>query len=159
MLRGSWWRGTSKILPLIETIPLPDLAATEALARRLAPQVRGGDVVLLRGDLGAGKTTFARALLRVLGVGEYVPSPTFTLMQSYEGKEFPIYHFDLYRLKRPEEIEELGFDDACAEGLVLVEWPEKAEGYMPQERVELRFGIDHDGRVVVLEFAEERKIS
>ena len=126
--------------------PLPDLAATEALAQRLAPLLRAKDVVTLQGNLGAGKTTFARALLRTLGITEDVPSPTFTLMQSYDGPAFPIYHFDLYRLKSPDEMEEIGFDDARADGLVLVEWPERAAAYMPRDRLELRFDVNAEGQ-------------
>ena len=126
--------------------PLPDLAATKALARRLAPLLRAKDVVTLQGDLGAGKTTFARALLRTLGITEDVPSPTFTHMQSYDGPAFPIYHFDLYRLKSPDEVEEIGFDDASADGLVLVEWPERAAAYMPRDRLELRFDVNAEGQ-------------
>lgn len=126
-------------------VNLPDLAATEALAARLAPRLKAGDALLLRGDLGAGKTAFARALVRALGIGGDVPSPTFTLVQTYDGPHFPIAHFDLYRLKTPEEIEEIGFDDALAEGLVLVEWPEKAESYMPRHALTLRFALGPSG--------------
>jgi len=128
------------------TFPLPDLASTEALAQRLAPLLRAKDVVTLQGDLGAGKTTFARALLCAMGITEDVPSPTFTLMQSYDGPAFPIYHFDLYRLKSPDEMEEIGFDDARADGLVLVEWPERAAAYMPRDRLELRFDVNAEGQ-------------
>ncbi|MDD5586521.1 MAG: tRNA (adenosine(37)-N6)-threonylcarbamoyltransferase complex ATPase subunit type 1 TsaE [Alphaproteobacteria bacterium] len=127
------------------TIPLPDLAATDEMARRLAPLLGAKDVVCLQGDLGAGKTTFARALLREFGVDEEVISPTFTLVQCYEGNAFPVFHFDLYRLKRPEEIEETGFDEACVHGLVLVEWPERAAPFMPRDRLELRFDMDAEG--------------
>jgi tRNA threonylcarbamoyl adenosine modification protein YjeE len=125
--------------------PLPDLAATDALARRLAPWLGKKDVVTLQGDLGAGKTTFARALLGALGITEDVPSPTFTLVQSYDTPDFPVYHFDLYRLKNPHEMEEIGFDDACAHGLVLVEWPERAASFMPRHRLALRFDFDAEG--------------
>lgn len=129
-----------------EEISLPDLAATESLARQFALSLKKGDVLLLEGDLGAGKTTFARALLRAMGVGGEVPSPTFTLVQVYETPEFPVYHFDLYRLKQPEEIEEIGFDDALAEGAVLVEWPEKAAAYMPRCAIKIFFGQNETGR-------------
>lgn len=122
--------------------PLPDLSATAALAARLAPRLRAGDVVLLEGDLGAGKTAFARALLGALGAQGEIPSPTFTLVQSYELPEKRVFHFDLYRLKRPEEIEEIGFDEACADGLVLVEWPEKATSFMPRGALKIRFDMD-----------------
>lgn len=133
-------------------VPLDDIEATRSLAVRLAPLVRGRDVILLRGDLGAGKTTFARHLLQALGIKGEIPSPTFTLVQSYEGPDFDVFHFDLYRLKTPEEIEELGFDDACAGGLVLVEWPEKAESAMPRDALALRFVLMPDrSRHVLIE--------
>jgi hypothetical protein len=119
--------------------PLPDLAATEELAARMAATLDRRDALLLSGDLGAGKTTFARALLRTLGVAGEVPSPTFTLVQSYDTPRFPVFHFDLYRLEKPEEMEEIGFDEAVAEGLVIVEWPEKALVYMPRARIEMKF--------------------
>jgi len=130
--------------------PLSNLSATNALAKNLAPTLRARDVVTLQGGLGAGKTTFVRALLKELGISEEVPSPTFTLVQTYETEKFPVYHFDLYRLKRPEEIEELGFDDACADGLVLIEWPERAAGFMPRSRLELSFANDDETRKVTL---------
>lgn len=134
------------------SLPLPDLDATRLLARKLAPLLRATDVVTLQGDLGAGKTTFARALLSALGIGEDVPSPTFTLVQTYEGASYPVYHFDLYRLKSPDETEEIGFDDACGHGLVLVEWPERAGNFLPRDRLSLRFEVSGDGsRHVIVE--------
>lgn len=126
-------------------VPLADLAATQAMAVRLAPLVHARDVLLLVGDLGAGKTTFARFLLQALGVKGEVPSPTFTLVQSYDGARFPLSHFDLYRLKTPDEIEETGFDEACGDGAVLVEWPEKAGDYMPREALTITFRLGADG--------------
>jgi tRNA threonylcarbamoyl adenosine modification protein YjeE len=115
------------------TFPLPDLAATEALAARIAAGLRPGCSVALKGELGAGKTTLARAMLRALGVSEHVPSPTFTLVQSYETARGPVFHFDLYRIEEAGELEELGFDEALDQGIVLVEWPERAEGRMPAD--------------------------
>lgn len=99
-------------------------AATQSLAGRIAGELAAGDVVALCGDLGAGKTTLARGILRSLGVTERVPSPTFTLVQAYETPSFPVHHFDLYRLRDPKEISELGFEDAIAAGAAIVEWPE-----------------------------------
>jgi tRNA threonylcarbamoyladenosine biosynthesis protein TsaE len=124
------------------TISLPDLAATEAVAVRLAQQLRRGDMLALQGPLGAGKTTFARALLRALGVQEEVPSPTFTLLQTYDAPQFIVYHFDLYRLEDEMELDELGWDDALADGLVIVEWPERAKSRLPNNRLGLRFDLD-----------------
>ena len=107
-------------------MPLADLAATAALGARIAAVLGPGDLVALSGDLGAGKTTLARAILAALGVGENVPSPTFTLVQSYDTPRLKVSHFDLYRLKRPGEIAELGLDEALEDGAALVEWPERA---------------------------------
>ncbi|MDR3423546.1 MAG: tRNA (adenosine(37)-N6)-threonylcarbamoyltransferase complex ATPase subunit type 1 TsaE [Alphaproteobacteria bacterium] len=125
--------------------PLPDLAATQALADLIAPHLRVGDVVALQGELGAGKTAFARALLRVRGVEGDIPSPTFTLVQTYEVGSLAIAHFDLYRLKSADELDELGWDDALAFGIVLVEWPERAGGRLPLSRLSLKFSLDAGG--------------
>lgn len=129
-----------------DSLPLPDLQASERLAERLVSVLRARDVLLLRGALGAGKTVFARALLRALGVEGEIPSPTFTLVQSYDLLSYPAFHFDLYRIKLDEELEELGFAEACAEGLAIVEWPEKAESYMPRTALNLFFGAGEDGK-------------
>jgi tRNA threonylcarbamoyladenosine biosynthesis protein TsaE len=120
-------------------LTLADEAATAALAARLAPLLRVGDLVTLGGDLGAGKTAFARALINALpGAPEEVPSPTFTLVQLYERGDLSVWHFDLYRLERAEEVWELGLEDALAEGVSLVEWPERLGGQMPRDRLEVR---------------------
>jgi tRNA threonylcarbamoyl adenosine modification protein YjeE len=107
-------------------LALPDLAATAALGVRIASLLKPGDLVALKGDLGAGKTTLARAILAALAVEEKVPSPTFTLVQTYETPSLTVSHFDLYRLKTPSELEELGLDEALDRGAALVEWPERA---------------------------------
>lgn len=125
--------------------PLPSLEALAALAQSLAPHLRRGDVLALRGDLGTGKSTFARALLQILGVTGDVPSPTFTLVQTYELKSLLISHFDLYRLKSSDELDELGWDDALADTLTIVEWPERAESRLPQNRLDLHFTHSTDG--------------
>jgi tRNA threonylcarbamoyl adenosine modification protein YjeE len=113
------------------SFPLSDLAATDALAARIAAGLRRGDCVALKGDLGAGKTTLARAILRKLGVAEHVPSPTFTLVQTYETSRGPVFHFDLYRVGDARELEELGFEEALDNGIALVEWPERAGDRLP----------------------------
>ena len=127
-------------------ISLPDLAATEQLATKIAPFLHRGDLLALYGDLGAGKTTFARALLHARGVTGEVPSPTFTLVQIYDTCTIPLYHFDLYRLKSATELDELGFDDAMADGIVVVEWPERAEGRLTPDHLALHFAADASGR-------------
>jgi len=130
---------------------LPDVASTKELARRIYPHFRKGDFVALYGPLGVGKTEFARAFIGAMGVQGEIPSPTFTLVQHYDGKDFPVFHFDLYRLKNHNELEELGWDDAIATGLVLVEWPEKAGAYLPRNRLEMHFSSDDkEGRFIKL---------
>lgn len=131
-------------------LPLTDLEATARLAGRLAPTVRIGDCLALWGDLGVGKTSFARALLAALGVTEEVPSPTFALVQHYETARLAIAHFDLYRLDRPDEVAELGFDDALDEGLVLVEWPDRLGPALPGDRLDLCFTLEAGRRAVAL---------
>jgi tRNA threonylcarbamoyladenosine biosynthesis protein TsaE len=129
---------------------LPDPAATERLAAIIAGQARPGDAILLSGDLGAGKTHFARAFINALTPApEEVPSPTFTLVQTYDGlaqgAPVKIWHFDLYRLKSPEETLELGIDEVFAEGIALVEWPDRLGYYKPREHLELNLAITGDG--------------
>ena len=114
-------------------ISLADLAVTEALGARIAAGLCIGDTVALRGDLGAGKTTLARAILRTLGVAENVPSPTFTLVQTYETPGLAVRHYDLYRIQNPRELDELGLDEALEEGAVLIEWPENAGNRLPAD--------------------------
>ena len=125
---------------------LPDEAATAALGRAVAGILRRGDAVLLTGDLGAGKSTLARALVRALTTpDEEVPSPTFTLVQHYEGR-LAVAHFDLYRLAAPEEADELGLDDALDDGVVVVEWPQRLGSRLPPDRLDIELGIIPEGR-------------
>jgi tRNA threonylcarbamoyladenosine biosynthesis protein TsaE len=116
---------------------LPDEEATAALAARIAALARPGDVIALKGELGTGKTTFARAFIRARGGGEAVPSPTFTLVQLYEIGEVPIWHFDAYRLRDPDEAWELGIEDAFRDGISLIEWPERLGPLLPPRRLEI----------------------
>ena len=127
-------------------VELRDEAATVDLARQVAEIVRANDLVTLSGDLGSGKTTFARALLRCLTQDPAldVPSPTFTLMQVYETAAFPVVHADLYRIKHPDELAELGWDEASLGALVLVEWPERAGATLPPDRLDIAFHTDAD---------------
>ena len=124
-------------------LDLPDEAATIGLAADVACWIRPGDLVTLAGDLGAGKTTFARALIRSLMRDQdlEVPSPTFTLMQIYEGG-YPIVHADLYRIARPDELAELGWEEAAEGALVIVEWPEHAGIYLSGDRLDIAFSVD-----------------
>ena len=134
-------------------LALADQAETAALARLLAERARPGEVLALAGALGSGKTTLARAFIRALtSADEEVPSPTFTLLQSYDGATGPIHHFDLYRLKTPDEALELGLDDALADGITLIEWPERLGSMLPPDHlsVTLAAGEGPDGRRVML---------
>ena len=131
---------------------LPDIAATEALAAAVARRVRRGDAILLRGPLGAGKTTFARAFLRAAAADPTleVPSPTFTLMQTYETQCGPVHHFDLWRLDGPAALTELGWDDARAD-ILLVEWPDRLGPLRPLDALTVSLEpLSDDARRAVL---------
>jgi N-acetylmuramate 1-kinase len=121
------------------TVVLPDEQATMRLMVDVASALEPGDVLTLSGDLGAGKTTFARALIRYLAGNDTieVPSPTFTLMQTYELPRFPVVHADLYRVAGSSELAELGFDDLPEDSVVLVEWPDRAAGFLPTDRIDV----------------------
>ncbi len=111
---------------------------TWELARKLAPLLSSGDVINLSGDLGAGKTVFSKGLAVGLGIEEPVTSPTFTLIKEYMGR-LPLYHFDVYRLASPEEMEELGFDEYFyGSGVSVVEWGDKIEELLPDVRLDIR---------------------
>jgi tRNA threonylcarbamoyladenosine biosynthesis protein TsaE len=123
-------------------VELADESATAALAARLAAAARPGDAFALTGALGSGKTVFARAFINARAARpEEVPSPTFTLVQAYEfadaSERVLVYHFDLFRIRDAAEIRELGIDDAFADGISLIEWPEKLNGRLPADRVEI----------------------
>ena len=125
-------------------IPTSRVVKNEAemadFAAEMAAQISPPCTVALLGDLGAGKTAFARAFIRSMeGVdaGQEVPSPTFTLLQSYDAAKGPVHHFDLYRLEAPEEVLELGWDEALDEGICLIEWPDKAGRFLPATRIDI----------------------
>ncbi|WP_174279859.1 tRNA (adenosine(37)-N6)-threonylcarbamoyltransferase complex ATPase subunit type 1 TsaE [Sphingomonas bacterium] len=126
---------------------LSDAAATDALGRRLAAMVRPGDVIALDGPLGAGKTSLARGLLSALGLAGEAPSPSFAIVQPYAPPEtrLPVQHVDLYRIDDPSEIEELGLDEALSDGVLLVEWPERAGPGRWPEAIVLSLAIREDG--------------
>ncbi|MDX5360555.1 MAG: tRNA (adenosine(37)-N6)-threonylcarbamoyltransferase complex ATPase subunit type 1 TsaE [Alphaproteobacteria bacterium] len=140
---------------MARTVPLPDEAATADLGRRLAAALlRAGPVgaaVLLHGDLGMGKTTMARALIRAVlaadgAQDEDVPSPTFTIVQTYTTPAREIWHVDLYRIEEPGELNELGLDEAFEEALVLVEWPDRLGARLPPDRVDVALAAEGAGR-------------
>lgn len=147
------WFGPLQTTPMAHlslTIQLPDEAATAALGAQLGEVARAGDVVALVGDLGAGKSTLARGLIRShLGPETEAPSPTFTLVQTYPGPRFSIWHFDLYRLEHPGEARELGLEEAV-DGLCLIEWPERLGRHLPSRRLEVQLSIEGDGRIARL---------
>ena len=125
------------------TVTLPNEQATARFAIDIAAALEPGDLVTLSGDLGAGKTTFARALIRYLASDDTieVPSPTFTLIQSYELPRFALAHADFYRLSGAAELAELGFDDLSIGTVVLLEWPDRAAGFLPSDRIDITFTL------------------
>jgi tRNA threonylcarbamoyladenosine biosynthesis protein TsaE len=129
------------------TYDLPDAEATGRLGAAVALALKPGEAVCLKGPLGAGKSTLARALVRALTTPhEDVPSPTFTLVQFYDGLSFPLAHFDLYRLERSDEAFEIGLDEALEEGAAVIEWPERLGGRLPQDRLDIEIAISGEGR-------------
>ena len=126
----------------MHTVPLPTLQDTLKLASKIAKLAKVGDVITLRGELGAGKTAFARAFIQSLkGSNQEVPSPTFTLLQVYELPKFTVYHFDLYRLTSADEVFELGIEEAFAEGVSIIEWPEIIESMAMPNRLDIEFNF------------------
>ena len=138
-------------------IDLADENATATLAARMARMAARGDIIALKGDLGTGKTAFARAFIRARADREdEVPSPTFTLVQVYDAgpsQTAPIWHFDLYRLRAAEEAWELGIEDAFNDGISLIEWPERLGPLLPPRRLQIafEFGFRPDTRRVTLD--------
>jgi tRNA threonylcarbamoyladenosine biosynthesis protein TsaE len=121
----------------IRTVTVADEAGTGALARTLAALAVPCDVITLTGTLGAGKTSFARSFILAAGGDSEVPSPTFTLVQVYDTPAATIYHFDLYRLENGEDAFEIGIEDAFADGISLIEWPDRLGRYLPRERLDV----------------------
>lgn len=129
------------------SLALPDLEAARCFGAALAPVLAAGDVIALSGDLGAGKTTLARAVLAALGLDEEAPSPTFTIVQTYDAPplRLPVWHVDLYRLETPEDAVELGLDEAAGDAALLIEWPERLGDLMPPDRLWLTLTPTVDG--------------
>jgi tRNA threonylcarbamoyladenosine biosynthesis protein TsaE len=118
-------------------------AQTRRIGERIGRMLRAGDVVLLSGDLGTGKTVIAQGIGRALGAEEHVKSSSFVIMNEYQGRELRLYHADLYRLDDPEQVAELALPELAADGVLVVEWPERAAGEMPQEH--LLIHLEYDG--------------
>lgn len=139
------------------SVHLPDEASTEQLGALVVQSLRSigdGCVLHLIGNLGAGKTTFSRGFIRSLGHAGAVKSPTYTLVEPYEELQPPVYHFDLYRLGDPEELEYMGIRDYLDNGAVcLIEWPERGEGILPEADCAIRLELADSGRQAVLEAA------
>jgi tRNA threonylcarbamoyladenosine biosynthesis protein TsaE len=134
-------------------VDLPDLAAMEALGARIAAALRPGDVVALSGELGAGKTTLARAAIRALGHEGEVPSPSFTIVETYDppSVSLPLVHADFYRLVRPEEADELGLDDYREGAALIAEWPENAGGFAGEPGcLSIRLEFADEGRRAIV---------
>ena len=139
------------------TLPLADEAATLALGARLGNVLVPGLVIYLEGDLGAGKTTLVRGLLRGLGYREKVKSPTYTLVEEHAVSGLDLFHFDFYRFTRAEEYLDAGLDEYFAgDGVCLVEWPRNAAPYLPSADVTVSLAVEDDGRTVVVAAGSDR---
>lgn len=140
-------------VPASRTLMLPDLQATARLAAALARVARKGDCITLTGDLGAGKTALARFFIHsASGRHDDVASPTFNLVLVYAYPAVTIWHFDLYRLRMPEETFELGVEDALAEGIALIEWPDRLGPYLPDDRLDITLEtMSEESRAVTLQ--------
>lgn len=144
------------MIALHQTCHLADETATLALGAAIAPALRPGLVVFLEGELGAGKTTLTRGILRGLGYLGKVKSPTYNLIELYKISKLYLYHFDFYRFNNPSEWEEAGFRDYFnADSICLVEWPEKADGLLPQADLKFIFKVAEEGRNVEIQTGTE----
>lgn len=139
-------------------IYLENSEKTEALGTSLGRLLQDGDVICLTGDLGAGKTLLTQGVAVALGVDRNeVTSPTFTIMNMYQGDELEIRHFDLYRLNRPEELEDIGFSEyAGGDGITLIEWAELFPEELPEEYLQITLLLEQPGRTAILEAKGQR---
>nr|WP_225740773.1 tRNA (adenosine(37)-N6)-threonylcarbamoyltransferase complex ATPase subunit type 1 TsaE [Pseudoalteromonas peptidolytica] len=136
---------------------MADEPATVAMGNKIAQVVRQGAVLFLHGDLGAGKTTLTRGIVQSLGHSGKVKSPTYTLVEPYELEDVSIYHFDLYRLGSPEELEYMGIRDYFANhAICVVEWPEKGEGFIPSPDIDITMQYAGEGRQAILQAKSSR---
>ena len=133
-----------------KTIALNHEEQTVALGKRLSPFLRAGDILTLRGELGAGKTSFSRGLISSLAGDVEVPSPTYTMVQTYSSASFEIWHFDLYRLENETHIWELGIEEAFDDGVCLIEWPERIENLLSGSELNIKIQFDKSGRIVTI---------
>jgi tRNA threonylcarbamoyladenosine biosynthesis protein TsaE len=138
------------------TLNLPDAEATRRLGRLIGQFAEAGDVLLLQGDLGAGKTTLTQGLAQGLEIADRITSPTFALLHEYDGR-LPLFHFDLYRLDAPD-LGQLGFAEIWEDGhgVVVIEWPERLGGQGPAEHLDVRIAIQGDGRIATLTATGDR---
>lgn len=130
---------------------------TNRLAQLFASSVRKGDVIALYGTLGVGKSTFSRFLIQYLTNATEVPSPTFTLVQSYDTANFTIFHYDMYRLEQPEDAYELGIEESFFMGVNLIEWPEKIESLLPRNIWKVCISSNLDSRIFSVSVTDEEK--
>lgn len=125
---------------------------TLSYAAGFANTLKNGDIVALYGTLGTGKTVFSKGVIRALSKSNIdVPSPTFTIVQSYDCDKGVIYHFDFYRLKNPQEAFEIGIEDAFSDGICLIEWPEKITSLLPKKHISVHFKIDGDNHIIEIQ--------
>lgn len=130
---------------------------TQSLAEKIASITEKGDVFALFGTLGAGKSTFSRYFIQYLTKAKEIPSPTFTLLQTYDAENFEIYHYDMYRLKKPEEAYELDIEEAFYGGVSLIEWPEKIAPLLPKKMWKISIEAKGNERIFTIETADENK--
>lgn len=136
-------------MPISISLNLPDEQATLDFGKQLADELKSGCVVYLHGELGAGKTTLVRGILRGLGYADRVKSPTYTLVERYDFDQCAVFHFDLYRLGDPEELEFLGIRDYLDnKAVILVEWPERGEGFLAAADVDIKLAYLPQGRQI-----------
>ncbi len=140
-----------------QSISWRDADAAAACAARIAPRLVPGDTVLLDGQVGAGKTHFARSLIQsILDVPEDVPSPTFTLVQTYDTAQGPLWHTDLYRVTSDQEIDELGLVEAFDDAICLVEWPDRLGPVTPADALHMQIAVDDMARHVTLHWTDAK---